>query len=191
MAHSHATLSLIVSDVRAMVVDRGKGKAVYFLSVILKVLLFPRIAAVIFFRLGHAAYVRGLTPMGYLAQAVGLIISGAEIHPAADIGPGLCLVHSSGIVIGDRVRIGARYLFFHGVTLGDSGKGDGQPTIGDDVTASAGAKILGPLSIGSETIIGANAVLKDIPPNSVAAGVPVKQIRARLQLRGTQTEKPI
>ena len=104
--------------------------------------------------------------------------TGAEIHPAAQIGPGFCLVHSVGVVIGARARIGSYFTCFQNVTIGDSSKGDGMPTIGDWVTASAGAKILGGINVGSGTTIGANAVLlRDTPDGSVAVGIPARIAR--------------
>lgn len=105
---------------------------------------------------------------------------GAEIHPAAQIGPGFCLVHSAGVVISDRTRIGAHFICFQNVTVGDSGKGDGQPILGDWVTASAGAKILGGIRVGSGTTVGANSVvLQDAPAGSVAVGAPARIAKVR------------
>ncbi len=167
-------------DIRGMVVNRGGGRVGYAASVVLKLLLFPRLQAVLLFRLAHWLYRRRLTPLAYWLQAVVLRSSGAEIHPAAQIGPGFCLVHSSGVVIGDRARIGAHFICFHGVTVGDSGKGDGQPVLGDWVTASAGAKILGGITVGDRAVIGANSVvLSDIPASAVAVGSPARVARLR------------
>jgi serine O-acetyltransferase len=172
--------NLMRSDVRAMVVDRGGGPLLYALSVALKLLLFPRLQAVLLFRLSHALLQARLSPLAYWLQAVALCIAGAEIHPAASIGPGFCLVHSNGVVIGDRARIGAHFICFHGVTVGDSGKGDGQPTIGDWVRASAGAKILGGIEIGDHAVIGANSVvLCDVPARGVAVGIPARIAKVR------------
>jgi serine O-acetyltransferase len=172
--------SLWVADVRGMVVDRGRGRIGYGLSVIAKVVLYPRLQAVLLFRLGHAAYRAGWSPVAFACQAAGLVLAGAEIDPAAVIGPGLCLVHSSGIVIGDRARIGAHFVCFHGVTIGDSGKGDGQPRLGDWVTASAGAKLLGGITVGHRAVIGANAVLLvDVPDGGVAVGMPARVVKVK------------
>ena len=173
-------MSVMREDVRGMVVDRGHGRLGYGLSVLLKLILFPRIQAVLLFRLAHALYGMRLTPFAYSLQARILRISGAELHPAAQIGLGFCLVHSSGVVIGDRARIGAHFVCFHGVTVGDSGKGDGQPILGDWVTASAGAKILGGITVGDRAVIGANSVvLSDVPANAVAVGSPARIARYR------------
>lgn len=177
---THSLFQLIWADVHGMVVNRDKGKVVHFLSILLKLLLYPHIQVVLLYRLSHALYGLRLTPFAYLLQAVGLTLSGAEIHPAAQIGPGFCLMHSNGIVIGDRAVIGKHFICFHGVTVGDSGKEEGQPAIGDYVTASAGAKILGPVEIGDHAVIGANAVvLIDVPPHGVAVGIPARIAKVR------------
>ena len=180
MASKLEVLALIRSDINAMVPDRGKGRIGYLASVLTKVLLYPRIQAAIAFRFAHFFYTHRLTLLGYYLQAWTLSHAGAEIHPAAEIGPGLCLIHSSGIVIGDKARVGSDFICFHGVTLGDSGKGDGMPTLGNRVTASAGAKILGGITIGDYAVIGANAVvLSDIPDDAVAVGIPARVARIR------------
>jgi serine O-acetyltransferase len=170
----------VLADIRSMVMDRGHGKFVYFVSAVLKVLLYPRIQAVILFRLSNVLYRWKLFPLAYFLQAVQGVISGAEIHPAARIGPGLCIIHSQGIVIGDRARIGRNFQCFQGVTVGDSRKDGLQPVIGDRVVATAGCKILGGISIGDDAVIGANAVvLIDVPANGVAVGVPARVVSAR------------
>jgi serine O-acetyltransferase len=180
-------LSAMRADIRWNVVDRGRGRPFYIASAILKILLYPRIQAVLLFRLAHLFYGLGLTPVAYLLQAVSLAISGAEIHPAARIGPGFCLVHSNGVVIGDSAVIGGPFFCLHGVTIGDSGKGDGQPVLGDFVRASAGAKILGAICIGDHAVIGANAVvLIDVPAGATAVGVPARVLEGREIARSTE-----
>jgi len=172
--------SVIGEDIRGMVVDRGRSRLGYALAVLLKLMLYPRIQAVLLFRVAHALHRLWLTIFAYYLQGVTLKSSRAEIHPAAQIGPGFCLVHSSGVVIGDKARIGAHFICFHGVTVGDSGKGDGQPVLGDWVTASAGAKILGGITVGDRAVIGANSVvLSDIPANAVAVGSPARVAKFR------------
>ena len=181
----------VVADIRSMVMDRGHGRFLYFVSVALKIILYPRIQAVILFRLSNACYRWKIVPAAYMLQAVQGIVAGAEIHPAATIGPGLCLVHSHGIVIGDRVRIGRNFQCFQGVTVGDSGKDDRQPVIGDRVVATAGCKILGGVTIGDGAVIGANAVvLIDVPANGVAVGVPARVLPAKQSAIGLSPGGP-
>jgi len=111
-------------------------------------------------------------------------LTGVEIHPGAVIGRRFFIDHGMGVVIGETAEVGDDALLYHGVTLGgrSSNKGKRHPTVGDGVTIGAGARILGPVLIGDRTQIGANAVVvKNVPPDSVAVGVP-----ARVRLgRGT------
>lgn len=105
--------------------------------------------------------------------------TGIEIHPGATIGQGLFIDHGMGVVIGETAEIGEDVTLYHGVTLGGTKleKGKRHPTLGDRVVVGAGAKILGAITIGSDTRIGANAVVvKSVPENSVVVGVPGQNI---------------
>lgn len=102
---------------------------------------------------------------------------GCFVQPGARIGPGLRLPHPNGIVIGSGVEIGARCTIYHQATFGAARVGEGfsdrYPSVGDDVTIFAGAKLIGPIRIGDGAIIGANAVvLRDVPPRHRATGIP-------------------
>ena len=102
-------------------------------------------------------------------------LTGIEIHPGAKIGKGFFIDHGMGVVIGETAEIGDQVTMYHGVTLGGTSleKGKRHPTIGDRVVIGAGAKILGAITIGNDSRIGANAVVvKSVPPNSVVVGVP-------------------
>lgn len=102
-------------------------------------------------------------------------LTGIEIHPGATIGPGLFIDHGMGVVIGETAEIGAEVTLYHGVTLGGTSlaKGKRHPTIGDRVVIGAGAKVLGAITVGEDSRIGANAVVvKEVPANSVVVGVP-------------------
>jgi serine O-acetyltransferase len=102
-------------------------------------------------------------------------LTGIEIHPGATIGPGFFIDHGMGVVIGETAEIGADVTMYHGVTLGGTSleKGKRHPTIGDRVVIGAGAKVLGAITIGEDSRIGANAVVvKSVPANSVVVGVP-------------------
>ena len=110
----------------------------------------------------------------WLAQ-ISRFFTGIEIHPASKIGNGLFIDHGMGVVIGETSVIGNNVTMYHGVTLGGVSlkKGKRHPTIGDDVVIGAGAQILGAITVGSCSRIGANAVVvKDVPPDSVVVGVP-------------------
>jgi serine O-acetyltransferase len=102
-------------------------------------------------------------------------LTGIEIHPGASIGPNLFIDHGMGVVIGETAEIGECVTLYHGVTLGGASlnKGKRHPTLEANVVVGAGAKILGAITIGANSRIGANAVVvKSVPPNSVVVGVP-------------------
>ena len=102
-------------------------------------------------------------------------LTGVEIHPGATIGRRFFIDHGMGVVIGETAEIGDDVMMYHNVTLGGTGLRHGKrhPTIGDGVTIGAGAKILGAITIGSRSMIGANAVVvHDAPPDSLLVGVP-------------------
>lgn len=104
-------------------------------------------------------------------------ITGVEIHPAAKIGRRVVIDHGMGVVIGETAEIGDDVLIYHGVTLGGTANAPVKrhPTVGDRVLIGAGAKILGPVTIGNDARIGANAVVvTDVPERAVAVGVPAK-----------------
>ena len=106
--------------------------------------------------------------------------TGIEIHPGAKIGKNLFIDHGMGVVIGETTEIGDNCTIYHGVTLGGTGKDVGKrhPTLGDNVLIGAGAKVLGPVYIGDNVRIGAGSVvLKNIPANATAVGVPAEVVR--------------
>jgi serine O-acetyltransferase len=102
-------------------------------------------------------------------------LTGVEIHPGATIGRRFFIDHGMGVVIGETTEIGDDVMLYHGVTLGGRSLAHGKrhPTIGDRVTVGAGAKVLGPVLIGDDSAVGANAVVThDVPTDSIATGVP-------------------
>ena len=104
-------------------------------------------------------------------------LTGVEIHPGATIGRRLFIDHGMGVVIGETAVVGDDVVLYHGVTLGGTSSVQERrhPTIGDRVTIGAGASVLGPVTIGHDSIIGANAVVvRDAPPNSVLTGIPAR-----------------
>ncbi len=138
-------------------------------------LLYPGVHAVWAHRVSNALWRRGAHfPARALSQA-SRFATGIEIHPGATIGPGLFIDHGMGVVIGETAEIGSDVTIYHGVTLGGTSLAHGKrhPTVGDRVTVGAGAKVLGPVEVGSDSRIGANAVLvRSVEPNSVVVGVP-------------------
>lgn len=118
--------------------------------------------------------------MARLISQFGRLTTGIEIHPGATLGKRIFFDHGMGIVVGETAVIGDDCIIFHGVTLGgvSSDKVKRHPTVKNNVVIGAGAKILGNITIGENSKIGANAVvLKDIPDDSVAVGIPSRVIR--------------
>lgn len=106
--------------------------------------------------------------------------TGIEIHPAAKIGKRVCIDHGHGIVIGETTEIGDDVMIYQGVTLGGTGKDVGKrhPTIENGVMIGAGAKVLGPITIGKNAKVAAGAVVvKDVEPNSTVVGVPGEVVK--------------
>ncbi|HCQ89628.1 MAG TPA: serine O-acetyltransferase [Clostridium sp.] len=115
---------------------------------------------------------------------LGRFLTGIEIHPGATIGRRLFIDHGMGIVIGETAEIGNDVTIYHGVTLGGTGHDQGKrhPTLEDNVLVGAGAKILGPITLGKNSKIGANAVvLKSIPENCTATGIPAKVVKPKIE----------
>ena len=126
-------------------------------------------------RINHWLWNHGLRLLARWFAQLNRFFTGIEIHPGAVIGEGFFIDHGMGVVIGETSVIGKNVTIFHGVTLGgvSAEKGKRHPTIGDEVVIGAGAKILGNITIGSCSRIGANAVVvKDVPCDSVVVGVP-------------------
>jgi serine O-acetyltransferase len=138
-------------------------------------LCYPGVHAVWGHRVSGWLWRRGHKLPGRVCSALTRGLTGVDIHPAAALGPGLFIDHATGVVIGETAEVGADVTIYHGVTLGGTSlhRGKRHPTIGDRVTIGAGAKILGPITIGHDSRIGANAVVnKPVPPDSVVVGVP-------------------
>ena len=157
----------------------------------------PGTLAVALYRASHALWVRGLETPAELVWRINLFLSGADIHPAAEIGGGLRLTHTSGLVVGKGAKVGSNVTLLHGVTLGGSAKGwfdgtfeDGFPEIGNDSIVMAGAKVLGPIRVGRGCFIGANAVVvKDVPDGSVVTpGREVAELRKKVEELEAQVE---
>jgi len=143
---------------------------------LLEILLcYPGLHAIWGHRLAHWLWVHRLKLVARFVSQVMRSLTGIEIHPGARIGSKFFIDHGMGVVIGETAEVGNCVTLYHGVTLGGTtlSKGKRHPTLGDDVVVGAGAKILGAITIGENSRIGANAVVvKSVPPNSVVVGVP-------------------
>jgi serine O-acetyltransferase len=136
---------------------------------------YPGIHALIGYRLSHWLWCRQFKWLARVVSNIARWMTGIEIHPGARIGRRFFIDHGMGVVIGETAEIGDDCTLYHGVTLGGTSwnKGKRHPTLGDDVVVGAGAKVLGPIEIGTGSRIGSNAVvLKNVPPNSTVVGVP-------------------
>jgi serine O-acetyltransferase len=144
-------------------------------------LTYPGVHAIWAHRVANWLWRHQLRLVARSVASVAQQLTGVEIHPAARIGSGLFIDHAFGVVIGETAEVGDDVTIYQGVTLGGTSlqRGKRHPTIGNRVTIGAGAKILGPVTIGDDCRIGANAVVvKSAPANSVVVGVP-GQIIAR------------
>lgn len=133
-------------------------------------LLYPGPRAVFFHRIAHALYQSKFYFLARLVADISRTTTGIEIHPGAKLGRRLVIDHGVGCVIGETAVIGDDCVIFHGVTLGGMKfePVKRHPTVGNHVLIGTGAKILGPITIGDHSKIGANAVvIKDVPPHSV------------------------
>ncbi len=145
-------------------------------------LLYPGLHAVQWHRLTHWLFVH---KHPFLARWISERVkrrTGIEIHPGATIGKGLLIDHGTGVVIGETAVIGDDCTIYQGVTLGGTGKDQGKrhPTLGDRVLVGAGAKILGPFTVGDDAKIAANAVvLHPVPAHATAVGVPANIVRVK------------
>jgi serine O-acetyltransferase len=148
------------------------------------VLGYPGLHAIWSHRLSHAMWqLPGLRLPARLLSQWTRAITGIEIHPGATIGRRFFIDHGMGVVIGETAEIGDDVMIYHDVTLGGRSlqRVKRHPTIGDGVVIGAGARILGPVLIGNQARIGANAVVvRDVPARAVVVGVPGKVLPARV-----------
>ena len=136
---------------------------------------YPGIHAVIWHRFAHQLWTIELYWLARLASHLGRWLTGIEIHPGATIGRRFFIDHGMGVVIGETAEIGDDVTLYHGVTLGGTQwqKGKRHPTLEKGVVVGAGAKVLGPITIGRDAHIGSNSVvIKDVPAGSTVVGIP-------------------
>ena len=142
-------------------------------------LCYPGLHALMLHRLSHALWRLGIPLLPRLLSQVGRLITGIEIHPGARIGHGVFIDHGMGVVIGETAEVGDHCLLYQGVTLGGTGKQHGKrhPTLQANVVVGAGAKVLGAITVGANTRIGAGSVLlRDVAPDSTVVGIPGRVI---------------
>jgi len=177
-----------MNDFLQSVIDRDPA-AKSKLSV---VLTYPGVKAVFFHRIAHFFCVAKFDLIARIISQFSRFLTGIEIHPKAKIGKNLFIDHGMGVVIGETSEIGNNVTIYHSVTLGGispSINSDEQrdikrhPTLLDNVVVGSGAQVLGPIVVGKNAKVGANAVVtKDVPENAVMVGIPAKNV-------GTTTEE--
>ena len=141
-------------------------------------LAYPGVHALWTHRVTHAMWSHpALRTPARVLSSIARMATGVDIHPEATIGRRVFIDHATGVVIGQTAEVGEDVVIFHGVTLGGVAMDPGKrhPTIGNHVMIGAGAKVLGPITVGDGAKVGANAVVtKDVPEDAVAIGVPAK-----------------
>ena len=150
------------------------------------ILTYPSVKAIFFHRIANFFCLAKFDLIARMISQFSRFLTGIEIHPKAKIGKNLFIDHGMGVVIGETSEIGDNVTIYHGVTLGgispsiDSDKQRNvkrHPTLKNNVVVGSGAQILGPISIGENAKVGANAVVtKDVPDNAVMVGIPAKNV---------------
>ena len=156
-------------------------------SLLSVILTYPGVKAVFFHQISNFFYKAGFDLVARIISQTVRFFTGIEIHPGAKIGKNLFIDHGMGVVIGETSEIGNNVTIYHAVTLGGSSPSiDSErqrhekrhPTIGDDVVIGSGAQIIGPIKVGNNSRIAANAVVvKDVPDNATMVGIPAKAVK--------------
>ncbi len=151
------------------------------------IITYPGVKAVFFHQISNFFYKAGFDLIARIISQAVRFFTGIEIHPGAKIGKNLFIDHGMGVVIGETSEIGDNVTIYHAVTLGGSSPSiDSErqrhekrhPTVGDDVVIGSGAQIIGPITIGNNSRIAANAVVvKDVPKNATMVGIPAKAVK--------------
>lgn len=156
------------------------------------VLLYSGFHAIMLHKAAHALHKRGKKLPARAISQFNRAVTGVEIHPGAEVGKGVFIDHGSGVVIGETAVIGDNCTIYQGVTLGGTGKHTGKrhPTLGNNVMVGAGAKVLGPFTVGDNSKIAAGAVvLHEVPSDSTAVGVPARNMNSDKKLRTEELDQ--
>jgi serine O-acetyltransferase len=174
---------------RDIAAARTRDPAARGVSALEILLAWPGVHALLAHRVAHALHEAHVPLLPRLIAAISRAITGIEIHPAAKIGRGFFIDHGMGVVIGETAELGDDVTLYQGVTLGGTGFATGKrhPTVQDNVTIGSGAKLLGPITVGHGSKIGANSVvIHDVPTNSTVVGNPGHPVR----IEGRRPEGP-
>jgi serine O-acetyltransferase len=176
----------IIDDYRA-VFERDPAARGFFAGLVV-LLTYPGFHAIVLHRFAHLLHRLRIPVLPRIVMWVGRLLTGIEIHPAAEIGGGFFIDHGFGVVIGETAEIGRNVTMYQGSTLGGTGKETGKrhPTLGDNVVVGAGAKVLGNIRVGNNVYIGANAVLlQSVPDDCTVVGVPGRCVKQEGQRTST------
>jgi len=180
------TAAEIRRDVAAV---QGRDPAARGVTAVEILATWPGVHALLAHRVAHTLHGAGAPLLPRVIASASRSVTGIEIHPAARIGGGFFIDHGMGVVIGETATIGRDVTLYQGVTLGGTGFAAGKrhPTVQDNVTIGSGAKLLGPITVGHGSKIGANSVvIHDVPPNSTVVGNPGHPVR----VEGRRPEGP-
>jgi serine O-acetyltransferase len=184
------TLSRVIGEVRRDVAAaHARDPAARGVGTVEILTSWPGVQAVLAHRVAHGMHVIGVPVAPRAMSVLSRAWTGVEIHPAAKIGHGFFIDHAAGVVIGETAEIGDDVTLYQGVTLGGTGfqTGKRHPTLQDNVTVGAGAKLLGAITVGHGAKIGANTVvIHDVPPNTTVVGNPGHPVR----VEGKRPEGP-
>jgi serine O-acetyltransferase len=172
LGHAARVLREVGEDIAAV---RERDPAARAIGTVEILTSYAGVHAILSHRVSHALRDAGVPVLPRVLSNVSRMMTGIEIHPAARIGRDFFIDHGSGVVIGETAEIGDRVTLYQGVTLGGTGfaRGKRHPTIEDNVTIGSGAKLLGPVTVGHGSKIGANSVvIHDVPPMSTVVGNP-------------------
>ena len=184
------TIGRVIQEVRDdLTAAQQRDPAARGVSRLEILLTYGGVQALLAHRVSHALH-EARVPLvpGMLSNLVKMV-TGVEIHPAARIGRGLFIDHGSGVVIGETAEIGDNVTLYQGVTLGGTGfaRGKRHPTVKDNVVVGSGAKLLGSITVGSCSKVGANSVvIHDVPPNTTVVGNPGHPVK----ISGRKPEGP-
>ncbi len=154
---------------------------------------YPGFHALLFYHAAHRLWRLRLRLLGRFVSHLGRVLTGIEIHPGARIGRRFFIDHGMGVVIGETAVVGDDVTLYHGVTLGGVtwSPGKRHPTVEDGVVIGAGAQVLGPITIGRDARVGANAVvLKDVAPGATMVGIPARPVATAKRDAASEAGKP-